>query len=58
MLTMVRDFRDNFAIEIWNEVDSGWESGVFAQTELIAGLVVLVVIGCLLAVKDNRLGSP
>lgn len=56
MLTMVRDFRDNFAVEIWNEVDSGWESGVFAQTELIAGLVVLVVIGCLSAVKDNRLG--
>ncbi len=56
MLTMVRDFRDNFAVEIWNEIDSNWQSGILAQTELISGLIVLAVIGCLSLVKDNRAG--
>lgn len=56
LLTMVRDFRDNFAVEIWNEIDSNWQSGVLAQTELIAGMVVLCVIGSLSIVRDNRLG--
>lgn len=56
MLTMVRDFRDNFAVEIWNEIESGWESKVLAQTELITGIVVLVAIGSLSLVKDNRIG--
>lgn len=55
MLTMVRDFRDNFAIEIWNEIDAGWKSSVLAQTELISGVIVLGVIGSLSMVKDNRI---
>lgn len=56
MLTMVRDFRDNFAVEIWNEVEANWQSGVLAQTELIIGLIVLGVIGSLSLIRDNRIG--
>ncbi len=41
-LVVVRDFRDNFTIEIWNEIDSHWGSGVLTTTEMITGTVVLV----------------
>ncbi|PWJ60569.1 hypothetical protein CLV98_101754 [Dyadobacter jejuensis] len=54
-LVVVRDFRDNFTIEIWNEIDAGWENGVLAQTETISGFVVFVVIGLLVYVKSNLL---
>ncbi|WP_052353504.1 DUF5690 family protein [Dyadobacter tibetensis] len=55
-LVVVRDFRDNFTVEIWNEIDAAWENGVLAQTELICGLVVFVIIGLLVFVKSNLLG--
>jgi len=56
MLIVVRDFRDNFAIEIWNEIDAGWKSSVLSQTEMITGFVVLVVIGSLAFIKNNLIG--
>ena len=56
MLIVVRDFRDNFAIEIWNEIDAGWVSSVLSETEMIIGLVVLVVIGSLAFIKNNLIG--
>ena len=55
-LVVVRDFRDNFTIEIWNEIDSHWGSGVLTTTEMITGIVVLVIIGALAFVKDNLAG--
>ncbi|MBO9616769.1 MAG: hypothetical protein J7619_29050 [Dyadobacter sp.] len=55
-LVVVRDFRDNFTIEIWNEIDSHWASGVLTTTEMITGIVVLVIIGALAFVKDNPAG--
>jgi hypothetical protein len=53
MLTMVRDYRDNFTIEIWNEIDAGWQSSVLSTTEMIAGITVLIVIGSLSFIKSN-----
>ena len=55
-LVVVRDFRDNFMIEIWNEIDAGWQSSVLAQTELITGFVVLVIIASLAFVRSNLAG--
>ncbi|WP_439558458.1 DUF5690 family protein [Dyadobacter sp.] len=55
-LVVVRDFRDNFMIEIWNEVDTNWVSSVLTQTEMITGLVVLIIIGSLGFIKDNLAG--
>jgi hypothetical protein len=55
-LVVVRDFRDNFTIEIWNEIDSHWGSGVLTTTEMITGVVVLVIIGGLAFVRDNLTG--
>lgn len=55
-LVVVRDFRDNFTIEIWNEIDSHWGSSVLTTTEMITGIVVLVIIGALAFVRDNHTG--
>lgn len=55
-LATLRDFRDNFAVEIWNEVDPSWNKNVFTQTEAITSVIVLVVIGSLSAIKSNLKG--
>jgi hypothetical protein len=55
-LATLRDFRDNFAVEIWNEVDPGWNKNVFTQTEAITSVVVLVAIGSLSAIRSNLKG--
>ena len=56
LLVVGRDFRDNFTIEIWNELDANWASSVLSTTEMITGIIVLVVIGSLAFVKDNLIG--
>ncbi|CAG5005376.1 hypothetical protein DYBT9275_03570 [Dyadobacter sp. CECT 9275] len=56
ILVVIRDFRDNFMIEIWNEIDANWSSSVLSQTEMISGIVVLVVIGSIAFVKSNLIG--
>lgn len=52
-LVVVRDFRDNFTIEIWNEIDANWSSSVLSSTEMITGVVVLFVVGSLALIKSN-----
>ena len=56
LLIVGRDFRDNFTIEIWNEIEVGWVRSVLSKTEMITGFVVLVVIGCLAFIKNNLVG--
>ncbi|QRR02048.1 DUF5690 family protein [Dyadobacter sandarakinus] len=55
-LVVVRDFRDNFTIEIWNEIDANWSSSVLSTTEMITGIIVLIVVGALALVRDNLTG--
>ncbi len=55
-LTTLRDFRDNFSVEIWNEMDPAWNKDVFAQTETMIGLIVLIVTGSLSAIKSRAAG--
>ena len=56
MLTMLRDFRDNFSIEIWTEIDKGFSDSVFSQTEIIIGIVVLAIISSISLIKNNIKG--
>jgi hypothetical protein len=56
LLATLRDFRDNFSVEIWNEVDPGWNKTVFAKTETAAGVVVLIAVGLLSTIRSNRKG--
>ncbi|CAM3238671.1 DUF5690 family protein [Asticcacaulis taihuensis] len=54
-LTALRDFRDNFAAEIWSDLGFGDNAGIFTASELPIGIVVLAAM-CLLALfRNNRL---
>lgn len=56
LLTTMRDFRDNFSVEIWNEIAPHWNKTVFSLTEAISGIIVLIAIGCLSLVRNNIKG--
>ncbi|MFN8431759.1 MAG: DUF5690 family protein, partial [Spirosomataceae bacterium] len=53
-LTTIRDFRDNFSIEIWDSVQSGHSKSVFAQTEIWISVWVFLAIMLLNVFKNNR----
>ncbi len=53
LLTILRDFRDNFSNEIWVELGFGQQADIFAQTETIVSLVVLFCMSLLVGVKNN-----
>jgi hypothetical protein len=55
-LTGYRDFRDNYAAEIWADLGAGDRADVFALTEIAVAAPVMLVLGLLYLVKDNRLG--
>lgn len=54
MLATMRDFRDNFSVEIWNELDTHWSKTVLARTEVICSLFVLVAVGALSLIRNNE----
>jgi hypothetical protein len=56
MLTAFRDFRDNFAAEIWGELGYAGEAGIFTWSELPTAVIVLAALALLIRVKDNRRG--
>lgn len=53
LLTVFRDLRDNFAADIWKELGYGDQPSIFTATELPVTIVVLVVIGSLMVIKNN-----
>ena len=53
-LTALRDFRDNFATEIWSEVGLGGRADVFTVSELPISIVVLGVLAVLTLLRNNR----
>ncbi|MGE0546946.1 MAG: DUF5690 family protein [Kofleriaceae bacterium] len=55
-LTAYRDFRDNFAAEIWADLGEPAQASKFTLTEIPIALSVMLVLGLLYVVKDNRLG--
>ncbi len=54
MLTALRDFRDNFAAEIWQSVGLGNEPAVFAISDLPIGVIVLFAMAGLALFRKNR----
>ena len=54
LLTAFRDFRDNFAAEIWGELGYSGEAGIFTLSEIPVAIVVLGSLGMLIRVRDNR----
>ncbi len=55
LLTAYRDFRDNFAREIWDAVGYGEQPAVFTIAELPIALFVLVALALLMRIRTNSL---
>jgi Family of unknown function (DUF5690) len=55
LLTCFREFRDNFAAEVWASLGYGNSPEIFTTTEVPVSLLVLVVMGSLMLIKNNKL---
>lgn len=53
LLTVIRDVRDNFAIEIWTALGYGEQPEIFSTTELPVTIIVLLGLGVLYRIRDN-----
>jgi len=53
MLSIVRDYRSNFASNIWTELGRGDQVSLFTQTEVPASLVTLFLMSLLVLIKSN-----
>lgn len=54
LLTAYRDFRDNFAFEIWSALGYGEVPAVLTYAELPIAFVVLVSLALVVRVRDNH----
>ncbi|MFN4312984.1 MAG: DUF5690 family protein [Chitinophagaceae bacterium] len=53
-LTIMRDIRDNYMVNIWTELGYGSDYGLFARTEIQTSLVLLAMMGLLSLIRKNR----
>ncbi|MCU0445087.1 MAG: DUF5690 family protein [Microscillaceae bacterium] len=53
LLTAFREFRDNFAPEIWQSLGFGKSPQIFAFTETIITIFILLIISLLFIIQDN-----
>ena len=53
LLTIIRDTRDNFAVELWSELGYGGQAGILTTAEAPIALLALVIIGAMMFVKNN-----
>ncbi len=54
MLTIIRDFRDNFAADIWKEMGFT-DASIFTETEIPISLGILASMSLLIVIKNNLL---
>lgn len=54
LLTAYRDFRDNFAREIWDSLGYTSEPAIFSYSELPIAFGVLFALGLLFLIKSNK----
>jgi MFS family permease len=53
LLTVMRDIRDNYMGNIWNELGFGSDYSIFAKTETNTSLIVLAIMGLLVVIRKN-----
>lgn len=53
VLTAMRDFRDNFAAELWTALGMGGSAAVFSTSELPVAVIALGALAGLILVRDN-----
>ncbi|HEX2848095.1 MAG TPA: DUF5690 family protein [Chitinophagaceae bacterium] len=52
-LTVMRDIRDNYMANIWNELGYGTDYSIFTKTETNTCLLVLLTMGFLVLIRKN-----
>jgi len=52
-LTIFRDFRDNFAVDIWQALGYN-EPAIYTKTELPPGVLVLLILGSTFLIKNHK----
>ena len=55
LLTTFREFRDNFSADVWKSLGFGNSPEIFTQTEIPISIAILIVMGSLMAIKNNQL---
>lgn len=53
LLTAIRDFRDNFAAELWTAMGYGGAAAMFSASELPVAVISLAGLAALMLVRDN-----
>ena len=53
-LTVFRDLRDNFAVELWTAMGYKGDASVLATSEVCIAALVLVIVASMIHVIDNR----
>lgn len=53
VLTAMRDFRDNFAVELWAALGFGGSATVFSESEVPVAVIALSGLAALMLVRDN-----
>lgn len=53
LLTILRDFSEDFSNELWAETGYKDKADIFAQTSTIISLIVLAVVGGFFVIKNN-----
>ena len=54
LVTILREVRDSFMADMWRESGDVFNSSVFAQTETIISLVMLLIIASMVMVRNNK----
>jgi MFS family permease len=54
MLTVFRDLRDNFAVELWSDLGVKDASGVLTTAEIPISIFVLILTGLVMFFKNNK----
>jgi len=54
LLTTFREFRDNFAAEVWKSLGYGDSPEIFTATEIPVSIAVLAVMASLMIIKNNQ----
>lgn len=54
LLTAFRDFRENFASDVWKSLGYGNVAGIYTRTETPVSIFVLVIMGSVMLIKNNK----
>lgn len=54
LMTVFRDLRDNYSAEVWKSLGYGNSPEIFTTTEIPISIMVLIVMGSLMIIKNNQ----